>query len=293
MVGDMTDLCTSAVEAKPITDADTRTVAEFLHREMACRMSVADWHRYMIPPGDVEQPNHGYLLRENGRVVGAYLALYSERMIDGRPRRICNLGVWCVADEHRANGLRLVRSLLLQRGYTFTDLTPNQTVVALNTRLGFTSLDTTTALVPNMPWPVRSRRVRVVDAPNEIDRLLSVRDQTIYRDHAATAVHHVVLAKGDQSCYVMFRRERRKRLRIFASILYVGNPDLFRDCARHFYRYLLLRHRIVATLSEIRVIGHRPGRAVIVAGWPKMYLSEDLEPAQIDYLYSELTCRAW
>jgi hypothetical protein len=289
----MTHLRTSALEAKPIADEDTWTVAEFLQREMPARMSVAEWHRYLIPPGNFEQPNHGYQLRENGRVVGAYLALYSERMIDGRPRRICNLGAWCVTPEHRANGLRLLRSLLRQRGYTFTDLTPSETVVALNTRLGFTPLDTTTALVPNMPWPVRPRGVRVIDAANEIDRLLSGRDQAVYRDHAATAVQHVVLTKGDQSCYVMFRRERAKRLYRFVSILYVGDPQLFRDCAPHFYRYLLLRHGILATLAEIRVVGHRPKRAVMIAGGPKMYLSEDLESAQIDYLYSELTCRAW
>jgi hypothetical protein len=161
--------------------------------------------------------------------------------------------------------------------------------VALNSRLGFTSLDTARALVPNMPWPVRSRGGRVVDTPNEIDGLLSGRDQKIYRDHSATAAHQVVLAKGDQSCHVMFRRERRKRLPLFASILYIGNPVLFRDCAPHFYRYLLLRRGIPATLAEVRVVGHHPARSVMVAGWQKMYLSEDLEPAQIDYLYSELT----
>ena len=244
----------------------------------------------MTPPWDVEQPNHGYLLRENGRVVGAYLALYSERMIDGRPRRICNLGAWCVAEEHRASGLRLLRSLLRQRGYTFTDLTPNPNVVALNTRLGFAALDTARALVPNMPWPIRSNGVRVVDSPNEIDGLLCGQDQTIYRDHAATAAHHVVLTRGDRSCYVMFRRDRYKRRPLFASILYVGNPDVFRECALHFYRYLLLRRGIPATLAEVRVVGHRPPRSVMVAGPSKMYLSEDLEPAQIDYLYSELTC---
>ena len=269
-----------AVEVKPITDADIRTVAEFLHLGISPGVSAADWRRVMTPPWDVEQPNHGYLLRENGRVVGAYLALYSERVIDGRPQRICNLGAWCVADEHRATGLRMLRSLLRQREYTFTDLSPNGNVVALNTRLGFAPLDTTTVLVPNLPWPMRSRGVRVVDTPNEIDGLLSGRDQTIYRDHAATAAHHVVLAKGDHSCYVMFRRERRKRLPLFASILYVGNPDLFRDCAPHFYRYLLLRHGIPATLAEVRVVGHRPARSVMVAGWPKMYLSEDLEASR-------------
>jgi hypothetical protein len=179
--------------------------------------------------------------------------------------------------------------LLRQLEYTFTDLTPNGNVMALNTRLGFAPLDTTTVLVPNLPWPMRSSGVRVVDTPTEIDEMLSERDQTIYRDHAATAVKHVVVAKGDRSCYVIFRRERRKRLPLFAFILYVGDRDLFRDCESHFYRYLLLRHGIAATLAEVRVVGHRPARSVMVTGWPKMFLSEDLKPVQIDYLYSELT----
>jgi hypothetical protein len=291
MVGGMTDLRTSDIA--PITDSDTWAVAEFMHFGMGGRAPAADWRRLMTAPWDVEQPNHGFLLRENGRVVGAYLAMYSERIIGGTPRRICNLGAWCVAEDHRANGLRLLRSLLRQREYTFTDLTPSQTVVALNTRLGFTLLDTSTALVPNTPWPVRSKGVRVVDSPNEIDGLLSGPDQAIYRDHAATSVHHVVLVKGDQCCYVMFRRDRRMHLPLFASILYVGNPDLFRDCAPHLFRYLLLRHGMVGTLAEIRVVGHRPTRSVMIPSWPKMFLSEDLEAAQIDYLYSELTCRPW
>lgn len=286
----MTSLRTGGLE--PITDTDTWAVAEFMHRGMSSGRTAAEWHQVMTAPWGIEQPNHGYLLRENGRVVGAYLALYSERVIDGSTRRICNLGAWCVDQQHRANGLRLMRSLLRQRGYTFTDLTPSETVVALNTRLGFTALDTTTALVPNLPWPL-SRDVRVVDQPNEIDTLLSGRDQIIYRDHAATATHHVVLVKDGRSCYVMFRRERRKRLSLFAFILYVSDPDVFRDCAPHFYRYLLLRHGMVATLAERRVVGHRPKWAVSVAGWQKMFLSDDLQPAQIDYLYSELTCRPW
>jgi len=282
----------SSVEVKPITDSDIEAVAEFLRNDMGSGVPAADWQRAMAPPWDVEQPNHGYLMRENGRVVGAYLALYSERMIDGRLRRICNLGTWCVKEEHRATGLRLQRALLRQRGYTFTDLTPNATVAALNQRLGFVALDTARALVPNMPWPVRSRGVRVVDNPPEIDGLLSGRDLTIYRDHAATAAHHVVLVKGDRCCYVMFRRDlgRFKRFPYFASILYVGNPGLFQDCALHFYRYLLLRRGILLTLAEVRVVSHRPPRSVMVGGPKKMFLSEDLQPEHIDYLYSELTC---
>ncbi len=162
--------------------------------------------------------------------------------------------------------------------------------MALNARLGFAALDTTTALVPNIPWPVRSRGVCVVDIPTEIDGLLSGRDQTIYRDHAATAAHHAVLTSGDQSCYVMFRRDRYKHFLLFATILYVGSPDVFQGWAPYFYRYLLLRRRIPATLAEVEGGWTPSGEVDNVPGRPKMYFSEDLEPAHIDYLYSELTC---
>ena len=55
-------------------------------------------------------------------------------------------------------------------------------------------------------------------------------------------------------------------------------------------RYLLLKQRIIATLVEVRVVGHRPARSISVPGRTKMYLGEDIEPRHIDYLYSELTC---
>ena len=43
---------------------------------------------------------------------GAYLALYSERDIDGRTERFCNLAAWCVMDEYRSFGLMLLKALL-------------------------------------------------------------------------------------------------------------------------------------------------------------------------------------
>lgn len=281
------------LSVEPITGADVPAVAEFLHIEIGPEISAADWRRAMIPTWELEQPNYGYQLLEHGHIVGVHLALYSERTIDGQQRRICNLGTWCVTEEHRAAGLRLLRSLLRQKGYTFTDLTPNGNIVALNSRLGFVQLDTTRAMAPNIPWPVLSRNVRVVDAPNEIDELLHGQDRKIYRDHAeAAAAHHVVLTKGDQSCYVMYRCDygRIKRRATFASILYVGDPELFRSCAPRLYRYLLLRRGIPVTLAETRVTGHRLPRSVVTEGPKKMYLSDDLDPAQIDDLYSELTC---
>ena len=65
--------------------------------------------------------------------------------------------------------------------------------------------------------------------------------------------------------------------------------------ARPLARHLLLRHGAAATLVERAVVGHRPRlsrrRATRRAG--RCSGAPSLEPAQIDYLYSELVCLSW
>jgi len=235
------------------------------------------------------------MLVEGDRIAGVHLALYSERVIDDRRENMCNLAAWCVLPTHRHQGLRLLMKLLRQDGYHFTDLSPSGNVVPLNRRLGFTELDTATALTPNLPWPPMSRHVRLVTGADEIPRHLSGRDLEIHRDHArAAAANHVVVARGDETCYVIFRRDRRKGLPLFASVLYVSNPSLFRATAGHVRRHLLLRHRIPFTLSELRIVRSRPRLSIMLpTPRPKMYRSPSLGAGDIDYLYSELTCVAW
>ena len=166
-------------------------------------------------------------------IVGVYLAFYSDREIDGRTLKICNLAAWCVVEQHRSQGLRLVRAMLGQRGYEFTDLSPSGNVVALNRRLKFRDLDTATDLVVNLPWPVWSRRTRIVSDLQRIEELLQGRELKIYRDHQrSAAARHFVIVRDDQLCYVMFRRDRRKKLPLFASLLYVSSPEVFRASAR-------------------------------------------------------------
>jgi hypothetical protein len=270
-------------------------VAEFLHTELNARVTAASWASAITPPWAVDPPNHGFLLRVGERVVGAYLAFYSERTIDGRPEQFCNLAAWCVLEKYRSHSVRLLRALVAQQGYHFTDLSPSGSVVPLNTRLKFSHLDVATSLVPNLPWPLWSRRTRIISERREIERTLRGRDLEIYRDHARAAVaRHVVVVKGGEMCYVMFRRDRRKNLPLFASILYVGNPELFPTVGRYVFRHLLVRHGIPATLAELRVVGYRPTPSIVLKSpRPKMYRSAGLRPDQIDYLYSELTCVAW
>ena len=285
----------TGVVVRPILDPDVPEVALFLHDNLDSRGEIGRWVAAMSPSWAFPQPNHGFMLVDGDRITGVYLALYSERVIRGQRVSMCNLAAWCVLPTHRHHGLRLLRALLRQEGYHFTDLSPSGNVVPLNARLGFTELDTATALTPNLPWPPMSHDVQLVIDPDEIPRHLSGRDLEIHRDHVrAAAARHLVVVRGDETCYVVFRRDRRKGLALFASFLYVGNPTLFRTTARHVRRYLLLRRRIPFTLSELRIVGSRPRLSIMLSSTrPKMYRSPTLAAGDIDYLYSELACVVW
>jgi hypothetical protein len=283
------------VEVRPIAEDDVPAVANFLHSTLNERVPVEAWAAAADTPWQADRPNAGFLLLDGGRVVGAHLAFYSERVIDGRRERFCNLGAWCVLPDYRFHGLRLLKALLAQDGYHFTDLSPSGNVVGLNTRLGFEFLDTTTTVLPNLPWPSRPARDTISSEPALIERTLSGADLQYYRDHRAVgAARHLLLIRNGEHCYVIFRRDRRKGLPLFASILHVSNPELFRAMSGPLARHLLVRHRIPVTLIEHAVVDHRPRFSrTVESPRQKMFKSSALGPAQIDYLYSELVCLSW
>ena len=283
------------VELTPITGLDVAAAADFLHANLNSRVSPLVWTRAMAVPWKVEAPNRGFMLRDGDRVVGVHLAFYSERVLAGQAERFCNLGAWCVLPEFRLHSLRLLRALLAQDGYHFTDLSPSGNVVPINTRLAFRSLDTSTALVPHLPWLTLGRRTRISADPDVIESMLTSADLELYRDHArAAAARHLVVIRGDDSCYVMFRTVSRKNLPVFAAIIYVSNPDLFRRTILPLTRHLLIHHGVLATLAELRIVRYRPRPSLMLSSpRPKMYRSPRLEPAQIDDLYSELVCVPW
>jgi hypothetical protein len=280
------------VEISPIADADVLAVADFLHANLNDQVP---WARSCLAtPWQTDAPNHGFLLRDGQRVVGACVAFYSERLVAGRVERFCNVGAWSVLPAYRFHSIRLFTALLAQEGYHFTALSGNATALAIFARFKFRSLDTSAALIPNLPWPTVPGRTRISGDPGVIERSLTGTELELYRDHAhALAVQHHVLLRGRESCYIMYREFRHRDVPLYAVLLHVSNPDLFRRAIVPLTRHLLVRHRLVATLGELRIIGPQPRLSFRLHAWPKMYRSASLEPGRIDNLYSELVCVPW
>lgn len=284
-----------AVVMRPIESADASAVGRFLHSRLNSRVSSEAWARVVTPPWQDRAPNHGFMLLSDGEIVGAYLAVYSERSSPKGPTPVCNLAAFCVLEDHRAQGLRLIRALLAQKQYDFTDFSPSGSVVALNERLGFRRLDTATRLAANLPRPPR-RGTRVTEDPATLERVLRGRDAEVYRDHRdAAAARHLLVERDGRHGYLVFRRDRRKGLPLFATPLYVGGDS---DCLSAAWpgvaSHLLLKHGLPATLAERRILGFLPGPGLDLRNpRAKMIRGERLDAEAIDYLYSELTLVQW
>jgi hypothetical protein len=284
------------VRVSAITASDVPEVADFLHRELNEKVSAQAWAQAVAVPWKVDAPNHGFQLRtDDGAVVGAYLAFYSDRTIGDRTLRFCNLGAWCVLPEQRFHSLKLLKALIDQKCDVYTDLSPSGNVVPVNTRRGFRFLDTATELVPNIALPSLPGAGSVTADPRAIGNTLTGTEAQIFQDHAGlAAARHLLLTRGDETCYVIFRKDRRKGLPLFASILYVSNPPLFRRMFRQVASHLLLRHGIPATLAESRITGGGlPGGRVLANPRRKMVRGDGIADQDVDYLYSELVCLSW
>ena len=251
-------------------------LGEFLHAHLNRRVPPSTGRDPFDVPWSVDSPNHGFMLLDDNAIVGAYLAFYSERRIDGRAEPFCNLGAWCVLPSYRFHSLRLLNALLAQPRYHFTDLSPSGNTVPVNLRLEVP--------VPRYDDRAHSQPPLAVVAGPERDQ----RRPGAHRAHADRArprglsrsrarPERPIISccnSGDESCYVVFRRDRRKSLPFFASILYVSNPDLFRTMVRPFVRHLLLRHGVLATLAELRIVSHRPWLSILLRSpRPKMFKS--------------------
>lgn len=284
----------AAIAVRPIRPEDADAIACFLHENLNQAVTAAAWKKVILPPWSGAEPNHGFQLLNGADVVGAYLAVYKDREgLDG-PVPVCNLAAFCVLENFRMHGLRLVRALLAQRDYDFIDLSPSGNVVGLNERLGFQRLDTSTRLVLNVPRLGR-RETRVTGDPAALEATLRGRDSEVYRDHRDTASRHVLVQQAAKYAYLAFRRDRRKGLPLFASPIFVGGDrELLENSWPWVGSYLLLRHHLPATLAERRILGFTRGIGLELSNpRPKMIRGSRRPPAAIDYLYSELALVEW
>lgn len=149
---------------RPVHERDINSIILLLHGYHDSRLSLEEWRRLFEHPRPVKnQPNLGFVLESSDQLVGFVGAIYSERLVEGRVERFCNLSSWYVRPEFRSYSIALLMAVLKQPGYTFTDLSSNQAYIPMKNRCGFRQLESYKLLCG--PWLYRSLLERNIGSP--------------------------------------------------------------------------------------------------------------------------------
>lgn len=270
----------------PIERADLDAVGRFLNEHLNRRILPQQWVDSVTHDWSAERPNFGMKLVTDDRIVGVFLAIYSDQQIRGQSEKVCNPHTWCVLKEYRSRAVGLAAALVKQPGYHFSMLTPNPNVDAVFRFMKFKELDTRLSIFPNIPWFGGGS---IADTPEAIRRRLTGSALVDYDKHASIPwLRHFVVGEGQEACWVVHKGRIWKRLPC-ADLLHVSNPAAFR---RHFpaiRNYLLLNQRMAWGRVETRFLGeHPPLSHRSVRTQPKLFLSKTLTDGDIRDLYSEM-----
>lgn len=270
---------------EPITDETLPEFATFLESNMPVNRTALDWITGLQANWCEIRPNYGFLMRDEGKVVGGIGAFYADRIIRGQKERFCNITSWCVLDSYRKYSMQLVINVIAQQGYHFTDFSPTKVVAGSLQFLKFKSLEDGVAVIPNLPLPAVSGRI--VTEPRDIERILSGTILDIWKDHTKFSwLQHVIVGETDDWCHVIYKRGKYKGLPC-CKIIYVSSGSAFNRHLKSLSWYFFWQG-MMTTHIERRVLSKVPKMAVLRVGFnPKQFLSPILESSDIDYLYSE------
>lgn len=174
------------------------------------------------------------------------------------------------------------------KNYTITLLCPSETTQDIFKKLGYKELDSAIRIL--LPIPQFSRHLKynlqLTFDRKVIKGLLNENELMIFHDHVEFNCIHVTISSDAGHCYIIMRKIFKKQLP-FAYIHYVSNFELFYQNIDMLRLSLAMKLRVIGIIVDERFVHDRNIRFSIKYPQVSMYKSHDLEPKDIDSLYSE------
>src|SRR5579871_1345342 len=173
------------------TELDIDPICSFLALNMERGITASQYRRIFFYPWRPEGAHLGLLLEAKGKVVGFFGGIWSDRIIEGEPHRVCNLTNWCVLPAFRTQSLPLFFSMLSKKDCLYTDLSPIPIAEKLLQKCNFrmiTKYKQFTAPFVHLPGLLRSLHTTVKTEGLEMD--LTEPEMEIWRSHQSIGCRH-------------------------------------------------------------------------------------------------------
>jgi hypothetical protein len=273
-----------------------KATAEDFERVYPLLQSFADppiakevWRKIFFIPWKSPEDFCGYVLLKDEDVKGYLGLLFSERQIEGRLVKFCNMTSWIVSEECRGQSLPMLLQALKLKDCIVTNFTASPTVAKILVKLGFTEFSVDQLVL--FPVPSLGTRGRdCIFALEEIRGELTGDALRIFEDHQALDCEHLLLRSNKGDCYVILKRTKRKNLS-FAKVHYLGNAEVFHDCMETLIARICFRLKVFGVMVDERYTGGRKFKgSVKYPHQRKAYFKSDTigDEKLIDTAYSEL-----
>lgn len=246
-----------------------------------------DWMNILNYSWKSDDDFPGYVIIEGNKIVGFLGTIFSTRIINNTENKFCNITSWIVSKKSKSNGLMLLKPLIGMKNTTITALSSSRKVIPVYKRLGFKELDTRTIILfPKLINLKKKSVVKVTSDKDTIETLVNQIDLRIFNDHLPYNCKHLLVYNDDDYCYIISTLRIRKHFHI-NQILYISNSKFFVKYFDFFKTDLKMNNTILTTIDERLLKNHEFNQGFMIKEpSPKLYIS-DLEPEQVDNLYSE------
>jgi hypothetical protein len=248
------------------------------------------WRRLLRPQWRLDGMHCGLGLVDQGRLVGFIGTLFSERVIEGRVERFCNLSSLIVREAYRRHGWMLMFSAVREEDCIITIFTPISVLYTRAPEIGFRNLGTRMKVMFSVPWArsVCGVDMELLDDPAEIRQHLDETHRRYLDDHLPYECGHLLLRQSKRYCYVVHVSITSAKLP-YALILYVSDPELFAEFSIPIRAFILSKERMRFVAVDSRLIRDLPLRASFdfPTNIRRLYKPDRLSPHVVDNLYSE------
>ncbi|MCE7030312.1 GNAT family N-acetyltransferase [Jiella avicenniae] len=273
---------------RPAGAADVDPVAAFLHERMNARISAGTWRALLDYPWRPPEVERGWLVEDEGAVVGFMGTIYSDRPTAKGTRRFCDLSSWYLAAAYRGTGIgdELLRAGMAKPGVTYQTMTARRATGRKIRALGFSILDEARSLF--RPGEA-VEELRPIRDPAEIRERLTGEERRMLDDHHGLDIHHAVVeGRAGQGTWLVWQRKLKGAGVAYHDVLHASDYDFLSAHAAQIAGLVCVGETAVLAIDRRMMNdGDDPG-AVETIPLPRWYRSPDVARRDVGHLYSEV-----
>ncbi len=256
------------IRCRRIEEADTDDVVSLLTRGFAPRRTRRFWEHFIacLPTrtAPAETPRYGYLLENEGVVIGAILQIFSSVHQDGDGETAttrCNVSSWYVDPAFRSYAPFLVSQALKQKTVTYLNISSAPHTRRIVEAQGYRRFSNGVFVaLPCLSRPPAGMRARIITGDARPQAPFEEHERELLRDHAGYGCMSLWCETPERAYPFVFRARRVKRFVSCAQLIYCRDVADFVRFARPLGLFLAQRWRPLVILDANGPVGGLVGK---------------------------------